>query len=56
MAACSTVPHALQPPQRPVHFLVRQPQSAHRYSETAEELPMVRTVAGGSDIGARRGA
>ena len=29
MAACSTVPHAWQPPHRPDHFLVRQPHSAH---------------------------
>jgi hypothetical protein len=50
------VPQAWHSPQRPVHFLVRQPQSAHWYSETAEELPMPRTVAGRSDIDTRHGA
>jgi len=50
------VPHAWQPPQRPDHFLVRQPHSAHWYSDAAEELPMTRTVAGRSDINAPQGA
>src|SRR5262249_7315083 len=48
-AACSTVPQAWQPPQRPDHFVARHPHSAHRYSCAAEELPMPGTVMAGAD-------
>jgi hypothetical protein len=48
-AACATVPQAWQPPHLPDHLLDRQPQSAHWYSGAAEELPMRRTLAAGSD-------
>ena len=44
-----TVPHAWHPPQRPDHFVVRQPHSAQRYSEPVEDFPMFRTVTRGCD-------
>jgi hypothetical protein len=52
-AACSTVPQAWQPPHRPDHLVDRHPQSAHWYSDAAEELPMARTVVAGSDTTVR---
>jgi hypothetical protein len=45
----STVPHAWHPPQRPDHFVVRQPHSAQRYIGPVDDFPMPRTVTMGCD-------
>src|SRR5512140_680839 len=45
----STVPHAWHPPQRPDHFVVRQPHSAQRYIGPVDDFPMPRTVTTGCD-------
>jgi hypothetical protein len=43
-AVSSTVPHAWHPPQRPDHFVVRQPHSAQRYIGPVDDFPMPRTI------------
>ena len=48
-AVSSTVPQAWHSPQRPDHFVVRQPHSAQRYNGGVDDFPMVRTVAAGYD-------
>jgi hypothetical protein len=45
----ATVPQAWHSPQRPDHFVVRQPHSAQRNADAADDFPMARTVAAGYD-------